>query len=151
MLNQRNALCIARTDNQKHITNQRTDELTRHFSFQPDSEESDEHAPRASSARRAIFDKRLLEEIYERIALQSDLETRDLQLHARNGVVSIEGSVADRAMRARISNFIRRCSFAKSVINRMQTRDTNPVEEMQVGNERENRLAHVLQRGFAAA
>ena len=134
MWNQANGLRVAHTDKQKRIPDVGMHELAQRFSFRPLSEkDAAEHAVRvdtdASASRRALLDKRLLEEIYERVAMQGDLETAQLQLHACNGIVTIEGLVADRAMRARIGNFIRRCSVAKKVINRVQTRDSHPTRE----------------------
>jgi hypothetical protein len=103
-------------------------DLTHRFDFQPYSE-NDADDVRAHCNRRALLDKRLLEEVYEQIAMQTHLDTRDILLRARHGSVTIEGSVADRAMRTQIGNFVRRCPFVKSVINRVRTRDADCTNE----------------------
>ncbi|MEC5387865.1 BON domain-containing protein [Uliginosibacterium sp. H3] len=102
-------------------------ELTQRFSFRPGSDDGAEEVvqqpPRISPVRRALLDKRLLEAVYEQLAHQSHLETRELLLHVSNGVMSIEGWVSSRNMRAKIGNFIRQCPFVTHVINHVLIRN----------------------------
>jgi hypothetical protein len=119
-MNHQNGLAIAGSS-EKKITGSMIDsaEFARRFSFQPYSEGSHDEATQACFDRRAVLDKRLLEEVYEQLAMQGHLSTRNLSLHANNGVVTMEGTVGDRAMRAQLGNFIRHCPFVRGVINRM--------------------------------
>ncbi|MDB5802406.1 MAG: hypothetical protein JWL63_3345 [Rhodocyclales bacterium] len=96
------------------------DELDRRFSFQSYGDDTELEAVRPGADRRAVHDKRLLEEVYELIAMQGHFETRDLRLLTHNGVVTIAGSVSDRNMKALIGNFVRECPAVKIVINRMK-------------------------------
>lgn len=75
--------------------------------------------PAACQHKRAVRDKRLLEQLYEQVALQGNLETHDLRLNVSNGVVVIEGSVSDLAMKSAIDRVVRRCTSVRHVINRI--------------------------------
>jgi len=105
------------------------DELEMRFSFQSYSDDtelelvSDVMNPGAS--QRALRDKRLLEQLYEQVAMRGGLETKDLRLLVHNSVVTIIGTVSVRAMRTEISNFLRECSPVKTVINRLKVREDN--------------------------
>jgi len=132
VMNHRNGLTVA-SPSRKSVTNHCAVDLARRFSFQPYSESTDDDIVHTSTNRCALLDKRLLEEVYERIAMQTHLETRSLLLQAHNGVVTIEGCVSDRAMRAQIGSFIRHCSFVKNVVNRMRTHDADS-DQGTVGN-----------------
>jgi osmotically-inducible protein OsmY len=108
------------------------EELEKRFSFQSYSDDAEVDLVCPGAAQRALFDKRLLEQLYEQVAMRGGLETRDLRLLAHNGVVTIIGTVSDRAMRAQISTFLRECSPVKTVINRLKVRDdhaTSPAED----------------------
>lgn len=146
-MNQGNASSLAATT--QHFNT----ELVRRFRFQPYGEDEQIIEDTPSAGRRALHDKRLLEEVYEQLAMQSHLETGRLSLAARNGIVTIDGIVSTRTMRAQIGHFIRRCPFVRNVVNRLQLdeelesqlsrhldidvrRDSDSDEEQQ----RENRL-----------
>ncbi len=101
------------------------DELDKRFSFQSYGEDTGLEAVCPGAARRALLDKRLLEQLYEQLALRSGLETKDMSLLAHNGVVTIMGTVADRAMRTELCNFLRECSPVKTVVNRLKIRSDN--------------------------
>jgi hypothetical protein len=101
------------------------DELNRRFSFQSYSDDSEFELVSTGAAQRALFDKRLLEQLYEQVAMRGGLETKDLRLLAHNSVVTIIGTVSDRAMRTEISNFLRECSPVKTVVNRLKVREDN--------------------------
>lgn len=95
-------------------------ELEQRFSFQTYSEDREFELHTTSAERRALLDKRLLEEVYEQLCTENGLDTKNLRLDAHDGVVTLDGTVTDRAMKARLGHFIRRCRFVKSVVNRMR-------------------------------
>ena len=114
---------IARTTDKRMATSHHV----RNFSFQTYAEDHDyeqDTAPRSFSAygrihTPALRDKRLLEEVYEQVALQNHLDTRDLHLDVNDGVVVIKGSVSDHAMKAEIAKVVQQCSAVKTIINRI--------------------------------
>ncbi|MDB5814694.1 MAG: hypothetical protein JWN23_1811 [Rhodocyclales bacterium] len=102
-----------------------SDELEQRFSFQSYGEDTELEAVSPGADLRALLDKRLLEEMYERLATQGSLDTKDVLLLAHNGVVTIVGTAADRVMRSRIGNCVRECLSVKIVINRLKARDNH--------------------------
>lgn len=98
----------------------------RNFVFQTYTEDSESEYDTAPAHTHVHYghklqDKRLLEALYEQVALQDHLETRDLHLDVNNGVVVIKGSVSDHAMKAEIAKVVQQCSAVKIIINRIAT------------------------------
>ena len=57
--------------------------------------------------------------MYEQVALQDHLETRDLHLDVNDGVVVIKGNVSDHAMKVEIAKVVQQCAAVKTIINRI--------------------------------
>ena len=70
-----------------------------------------------SSLQGVHFDQRLIESLYERLAMQPNIETQDLHLQAINGRIMLKGSVSEPPMKVRIGSLVAACPHVETVIN----------------------------------
>ena len=76
-----------------------------------------------STLRNVHFDQRLIENLYERLATQPNIETQDLHLQAVNGRIMLKGSVSESPMKIRIGSLVAACPHVETVINCLTIRN----------------------------
>ncbi|MFC3651427.1 BON domain-containing protein [Dyella humi] len=71
-------------------------------------------------------DERIREEIYEALDGRADIEAPDISLHVRNGLVTIEGEVADAMLRHRVEQCVDGVEGVKGINNRLHLAAAQP-------------------------
>lgn len=71
-------------------------------------------------------DERVREEAYQAIDSRSDIDAPDISLHVKDGVVTIEGEVADAMLRHRIEQCVDSVDGVKDINNRLHLASPHP-------------------------
>jgi len=70
----------------------------------------------------ARSDERIRDDVCEQLYRTPDLDVGDVSVEARNGVVTLEGTVPDRRMKHRIEDLCDQCLGVQDVENRIRVR-----------------------------
>ena len=82
---------------------------------------------RGNSARRGTrTDELVREDIYGALDSRADIDAPDISLHVRNGVVTIEGEVADAMVRHRVEQCVDSVDGVKDIDNRLHLAAPGP-------------------------
>lgn len=93
--------------------------------FDRDAEKVSSYA--AGAARRGKrSDEVIREEIYEALDSRADIDAPDISLHVHDGVVIIEGEVADARVRHRVEQCVDSVKGVKDINNRLHLAATQP-------------------------